>query len=94
MRSVKIDRLGLLKARPGAAQSPQFEPMDSREMYRRAAEIFLEICDLGTAARARVLERVCRGDSSLQKEVESLLAYHGPGTVRPMVRPSARRPKR
>jgi non-specific serine/threonine protein kinase/serine/threonine-protein kinase len=43
------------------------------ELQRRACEIFDAVVELDASARASYLDGVCQGDSSLRREVESLL---------------------
>ncbi|MBI4607364.1 MAG: protein kinase, partial [Planctomycetes bacterium] len=42
--------------------------------YRDLRELFLEVVDLGTAERSRLLAEKCRGRDDLRQEIESLLA--------------------
>ncbi len=47
------------------------------ERYKRAKELFLEVCDLDEKRRKAILDRECGGDTALRDEVESLLRHHG-----------------
>lgn len=47
----------------------------SRERFRRAQEIFGEVCELDAEAQTRYLDARCAGDAELRGEIENLLAH-------------------
>lgn len=49
--------------------------MTSSDLYQRAKDAFLEVCDAEPAERVSLLERLCAGDEDLRAEVLSLLSH-------------------
>ena len=49
--------------------------MTPAERYKRAAEVFEEICDVPAEKRFAVLDKACGSDMDLRREVESLLKH-------------------
>ncbi|MDY7108655.1 MAG: protein kinase [Planctomycetota bacterium] len=52
-----------------------------RELYKRAKELFLRICDLPDEDRRAALDENCAGDPELRAEVEALLRHHDPSSA-------------
>jgi len=49
--------------------------MTSSDLYQRAKEAFLKVCDAEPAERVPLLDRLCADDESLRTEVLSLLSH-------------------
>ncbi|MFI4917586.1 MAG: protein kinase [Phycisphaerales bacterium JB060] len=49
--------------------------MNSSDLYQRAKDAFLEVCDAEPAERVALLEELCAGDEALRAEVLSLLSH-------------------
>ena len=49
--------------------------MTSNDLYQRAKDAFLEVCDAQPAERVALLEQLCAGDEALRAEVLSLLSH-------------------
>lgn len=50
-------------------------PLKADDLYQRAKDVFLEVCDAPADQRAAVLDRLCGDDSALRAEVEALLGH-------------------